>query len=135
MVLKRRQGKSKVLFGRFCLRDSEAEQRALPFVHIHHSNVNSYSSAPESDKQNPLDRPLDLPLFFRYKHITSLKNHSSPAPRKVLPYWFQGDFAAMTFLNYWLREFLLSAFANRFELRCEPIIVLQNLLLLGGHQF
>ena len=23
-------------------------------------------------------------------------------------------------LNFWLREFLLSAFANRFELRCEP---------------
>ena len=24
------------------------------------------------------------------------------------------------FLNYWLREFPLSVFANRFELRCEP---------------
>ena len=27
---------------------------------------------------------------------------------------------AMFVFNYWLREFLLSAFANRFELRCEP---------------
>ena len=26
----------------------------------------------------------------------------------------------MFVLNYWLREYLLSAFANRFELRCEP---------------
>ena len=26
----------------------------------------------------------------------------------------------MFVLNYWLREFLLSAFANRFELSCEP---------------
>ena len=26
----------------------------------------------------------------------------------------------MFVLNYWLSEFLLSAFANRFELRCEP---------------
>ena len=25
----------------------------------------------------------------------------------------------MFVLNYWLREFLLSAFVNRFELRCE----------------
>ena len=29
------------------------------------------------------------------------------------------NFAALLVLNYCLREFLLSAFANRFELRCE----------------
>ena len=27
---------------------------------------------------------------------------------------------AMFVLNYWLREFLLAAFANGFELKCEP---------------
>ena len=31
----------------------------------------------------------------------------------------QGNFAAMFVLNYQLREFLLSAFANRFGWRCE----------------
>ena len=29
------------------------------------------------------------------------------------------NFAAMSVLSYWLREFLLSEFANRFELKCE----------------
>ena len=32
---------------------------------------------------------------------------------------FHVNFAAMCVLNYWLREFFVSAFANRFELRCE----------------
>ena len=63
---------------------------------------------------------MDLPFFFRNKDLTSLKNVPLPAPIKSLPYWFQGDFAAVFVLNYWLREFPLSAFANRFELRCEP---------------
>ena len=73
-------------------------------------------SVSESNKQNPRDRTLDLP-FFRYKHIPSLKNFPSPAPNDSLPYWFQGNFAASFVLNFCLREFLLSAFANRFELR------------------
>ena len=34
--------------------------------------------------------------------------------------WFQGNFAAMFVLNYWLRGPLLSALPNRFELMCEP---------------
>ena len=40
---------------------------------------------------------------------------------------------AMFVLNYWSRELLLSAFANRLELRCEPTdaIVLENLPLFG----
>ena len=98
-------------------------------------------SASESNKQNLRDRILDLPLFFRYKHITSLKNLPSPAPNESLPYWFQGNFVASFVLNFCLREFLLSAFANRLELRCEPkqlirTIVLQNLPLFakGGFQ-
>ena len=127
MCLRRKKkGKPKVLSGGFCLRDSEAEQRASQLLHIYSSNVDSYSSASESKKQNPPDRFFNLPFFFHYKHITSLKNHPSPAPDESLQYWFQGNFVAMFVLNYWLREFLLSAFANRFELRCEP----QQLLLL-----
>ena len=81
---------------------------------------NDLCSASEPCKQNPQDRPLDLPSSFRLKHITSLKNLPSPAPSKTLPYWFQSNFAAMFVLNYRLREFLLSVFVNRFELRREP---------------
>ena len=114
------KGKSKVQCGGFFLRDSEVEQRALQFLHIYCSNVSSYSSAPESNRQNLPDITMDLAFLFRYKHLTSLKNVPSPAPSKSLPYWFQGNFAAVFVLNYWWREFLLSAFANRFELRCEP---------------
>ena len=54
---RKKKGKSKVLSGRFYLFDSEAEQRALQVLHIYCSNVNSYSSSPESNKQNP---PKDL---------------------------------------------------------------------------
>ena len=53
-------------------------------------------------------------------HITSLRNLPSLAPSESSPYWFQGNFAVMFVLNYWLREFPLSVFANRFEFRCEP---------------
>ena len=66
------------------------------------------------------DRTMDLPFFFSYNHINSLKSLALPAPSESLPYWFQGNFAVMFVFNFWLREFLLSAFANRFELRCEP---------------
>ena len=82
--------------------------------------LRSHSSAPESYKQNPRDRTLALHFFFRYKHIPSLENLPSPAPNESLPYWFQGNFVASFVLNFCLREFLLSADANRFELRCEP---------------
>ena len=112
-------GKSKVLSRGFCSRDSEAEQRLLQFLHIYCSIVHSYSSAPRSIKPNPWDKNLHLPFFFCYKHLTSLKNLPSPAPNESLPYWFQGNFVASFALNFWLREFLLSAFANSFELRCE----------------
>ena len=65
MCLRRKKkGKYKVLYGRFCLHDSETEQRALKLLHIYCSNVNSYCSAPESNKQNPPDRNLDLSSFF-----------------------------------------------------------------------
>ena len=113
-------GKSKALSRGVCLFDSETEQRALQFLHIYCSDVRSHSSSPESNRQNPRDRTLDLLIFFRYKNVPSLKNLPSPAPNESLPYWFQGNFASSFVLNFCLREFLLSAFTNRFELRCEP---------------
>ena len=64
---RKKKGNSKVLPGGSCLRDSEAEQRALQLVHKYCSNVDGYSSAPESNKQNPSNKTLDLPFFFRYK--------------------------------------------------------------------
>ena len=94
-----------------CLETSTENSRSV---------VKSYSSAPRSIKQNPRDRTLDLPFFFCYKHLTSLKNLSSAAPSESFPYWFQSNFVMLFVLVYCLREFLLSAFANRFELRCEP---------------
>ena len=113
-------GKSKVLSRRFCLLDSETEQRAFKFLHIYCTDVRSHSSAPESNKQNPRDRTLDSPICFRYKRKPSLKKLPSPPPNESLPYWLPGNFAAVFVLNYWLREFLLSASPNSFELRYEP---------------
>ena len=99
MCLRRKVGKSDVLLGGFCLHDSEAEQRALQLLYIYCSNLDSYSSAPESNKRSPPNRTLDLP-FFRCKHITSLKNFRSPAPSESLLQWFQGNFAALFVLNF-----------------------------------
>ena len=90
---RKKKSKSKVLSRGFCFFDSETEQRALKLWHIHYSDVRSYSSGPESNKQNQRDRTLDLPFFFHYKHIPSLKKLPSPASNESLPYWFQGNFA------------------------------------------
>ena len=121
MCLRRKKKcKSEVLSRGFCLCDLEAEQRALQLLHIHCSNVNSYPSAPESNRTNLPGKTMDLPFFFHYKHIASLKSLPLPTPSESLPYWFQGNFMATFVLNFWLREFLLSALANHFELRCEP---------------
>ena len=119
-LLRQKKGKSKVLSRGFCLFDSETEQRALQFWHIYCSDIRSHCSAPESSKQNAKDRTIDLPFFFHYEHISSLKNLPSPAPNESLPYWFQGNFAPSFVLNFCLKEFLLSTFANRFEFKCEP---------------
>ena len=86
-----------------------------------HEFCNGLCLASESRKQNPRDRTLDLAFFFCYKHLTALKNFPSAAPSKSFPYLCQGNFAVLLVLVYCLREFLLSAFANRFEFRCEPI--------------
>ena len=90
MCLRRKtKGVSRVLAGGFCLRDSEAVQKALRFLHIYYPNVNSYSSAPESSKQNPPDLTVDVPSFYHYGHITSLKDVPSPATSERLPHCFK----------------------------------------------
>ena len=81
--------------------------------------MHALCSVSESYKQNPGHRTLDLPFFLCYKHIPSLKNLPSPVPNESSPYWFQGNFAASFVFNFCLREILLSALVNRFELRCE----------------
>ena len=102
----RRKGKDNL---EFCLVNFVyVIQRALQFLHFWYSNVNSYSSASESNKQNPPNRTIDLPFFSRDKHIISLRNVPSPAPGESLPYWFQGNFAVLFVLVYCLREFFLS---------------------------
>ena len=52
-LIKKKKGKSKVIFGGFCVRDSDAEQKELQLQHIYYSIANSHSSAPESNKQKP----------------------------------------------------------------------------------
>ena len=67
-----------------------------------------------------INRALDSSLFLHRKHITSLNNLPSPVPSKSLHYLFNsGHFCGRVCLNSWLRELLLSAFANSFKLRCE----------------
>ena len=95
----KKKRKSTVLSRGFCLFDSETEHRAIQFLHIYCLDVRSHSSAPESNKQNPQDRTLDLPFCFRHKHIPSFKNLPSPATNESSPYWFQSNFAASFVLN------------------------------------
>ena len=76
-------------------------------------------SATESNKQNPRDRTLCLPFFFRYKHKASIKNLLSPAKGDSLPYWFQGNFCSPVWFDLPVERILLSAVINRFELRCQ----------------
>ena len=49
---RKKKGKCKFLSRGFCLRDLDAEQRALQFLHIYCPNVDSYSLAPESNRQS-----------------------------------------------------------------------------------
>ena len=82
-----------------------------------------YAVTPQLLNQNNKIRETELQIYPSSLvpwHITFLKNLPSPTPNESLPYWFQGNFAASSVLNFCFREFLLSAFANRFELRCEP---------------
>ena len=75
-------------------------------------NYNPLYSAPESNTQNLRDRDLDSSYFFRYKHITSLKNTLRLQKATVCPTGFRATFATVFVLIYWLREFSLSAVTN-----------------------
>ena len=89
-------------------------------------NYNALRSSSKSKKQNLWGRIWDLPIFFRYKPRTSLKNHRLAAQSESLPYSFRATFAAEFVLIYRLRESPLSAIPNRLELRCQ----VKQLLLL-----
>ena len=90
-LYQKKKGKSIVLSRGFRLFDLETKQKASKFWHIYYLNVRSHSSAPESNKQNPQDITLDLPIYLRYKHTASLKDVPSPARNESLPYWFSGQ--------------------------------------------
>ena len=89
---------------RFCLFDSETEHRALQFLLIYCSDVRCHSSAPESNKQNPQDRSLDLPIFFRYKNIRSLKNLPSPAPNESFSVLVSGQLCGFVCFEFLLER-------------------------------
>ena len=74
-------------------------------------NRNALCSASEAKKQNLPDRTLDLPVFFRYKHITSLKCHLSLAQARASPTGFGATFSAVFVLNYLVER--ISFFCNR----------------------
>ena len=90
-----------------------------------HENYNTICSASESINKTQRDKALNLPFFFRYKHITSPKNHLTPAQSESLPYRFRGNFAVVFVLIYRLREFPLSPVTNRFELMYQSKQLLQ----------
>ena len=87
-LLRNYKGMSKVLSGGFCVHGLKALQKALHFLHIYCPNVNSYSTAPESNEQNPPNESLDLHFFFRYKQIILSKSLPLPASSANLPHWF-----------------------------------------------
>ena len=73
----------------------------------------------EVGKQNPCDRTLDLPFFFRCKLITCLRNHLLPiAQGKSCPTGFEATFAAVLALIYLIKE-ILRFEINLFEFSCQ----------------
>ena len=55
-------------------------------------NYSAFCSASESNKRNARHRIVDLPFFFRYRHITALKNHLSLAQGESFSFWFHSNF-------------------------------------------
>ena len=82
--------------------------------------ANHYSSAPEWNRQNPPDRTMDLPFFFRYKQITSLKKGPFARTNREFAMLVSGQLCSCCCFELLVERISLSAFANRFELRCEP---------------
>ena len=102
---------------------------------ITEENSNAFCVASEANRQNARDRThdrmkmrdLDLPIFFRYKHITYkhitiFRLHKA----RVCPTGFGATFAVVFFSIYRLRKFTWSAVTNRFKLSVQ----LKQLLLL-----
>ena len=79
-----------------------------------------------SNKQSLPDRDLDLPIFFHYKHITSLKNHISCAQGQSLSYWSRGNFCDCVCFDLPGERISLVCSPNHFELICQ----LKKLLLM-----
>ena len=82
----------------------------------------------QNASQNPRvqDRTLNLPSFFRYKHIALLKTTFRLDKVRVFATGFEATFTALFVFIYWLREIPLSAVTNLSELRYQ----LKQLLLL-----
>ena len=82
----------------------------------------------ESDSQNLSSRFTPLNSLEAYNFS---ENNLSRVEGKSSPFWFWDDFALSFGLNYWLREFPLSAVTYPFQLRCQSkaadVIILHNL--------
>ena len=82
-------------------------------------NNAAFCSASKSNKQNARTSALDSPFFFHSKDVNSLKTTFCLHKARVCPTGFWQLLRPCSLLIYWLREFLLSAVANRFEFRCQ----------------
>ena len=87
-------------------------------------NYNAFCLASESNKQNLRGRNLGFPIFFRYKHITSVKNHILLAQGESLPYWFLGNIGLATSLSLVITRH--RAEAGRKDRRRERLAGLEN---------
>ena len=98
-------GKSKVPSRGLCLVDSGGVVVIVSFKPKIPENYKVSCCASESNKETSRDRTLDLPSFFRYKHITSLKATFRLHKARVCPTDFRASLAAVFVWIYRLREF------------------------------
>ena len=69
-----------------------------------------------------IDRKKDTPKYLpRGFHFLFFKTISGMQNESASFLGFTETFVALFVLNYWLREFPLSAIANRFEFLCQKI--------------
>ena len=88
-------------------------------------NYSAFCWASEVNKRIPRSGTLDLPFFFRYKHITALKNDLSLLKARVCPVVL-GQLLQPVCFDLLVERVSFVAIANRFEVRCQ----LKQLLLL-----
>ena len=73
----------------------------------------------QMNKIRQTERQIYPPSFvISTQHL--LKTSHRPHTKREFAVLVSGQFSGYIFLNYWLREIPLSAFADRFELRSEP---------------